>query len=108
MTLHPIERRANGQRYSEGLLVDVRPFFGGLSLWMHNRIGVIPMNKLSIHGITEITISKEVFENDELYDFGGAGFTVVNVTAIDDTGRSTRLTCFVEPGFALHSSIASV
>ena len=65
------------------------------------------MNKLSIHGITEITLSKEVFENDELYDFGGAGFTVVNVTAIDDTGRSTRLTCFVEPGFTLHSSIAS-
>jgi len=88
--------------------VDVWPIFGGLSLWMHHWRGVVSMNKLSIHGITEITLSKEVFENDELYDFGGAGFTVVNVTAIDDTGRSTRLTCFVEPGFALHSSIASV
>ena len=61
------------------------------------------MNKLSIHGITEITLDKEVFERGE----GGSEFTVINITATDDTGRNTRLTCFVKPGFALHSSIAS-
>ena len=60
--------------------------------------------KLSIHNITGITIDKEVFERSE----EGMDFTVINITATDDTGRSTRLSCFVEPGFTLHSSIASV
>ena len=78
--------------------------FGWLSLWLHNGIGAIPMNaKLSIHNITAITIDEEVFQRSE----EGMDFTVVNITATDDTGRSTRLTCFVEPGCTLHSSIAS-
>ena len=59
--------------------------------------------KLSIHNITGIAIDKEVFQRSE----EGMDFTVVNITATDDTGRSTRLTCFMEPGFTLHSSIAS-
>ena len=54
------------------------------------------MNKLSIHNITEITISREIFERGN-----GTEFTVINITATDDTGRSTRLTCFVEPGYTL-------
>ena len=60
--------------------------------------------KLSIHNITAITIDKEVFQRSA----EGMDFTVINITATDDTGRSTRLSCFVEPGFTLHSSIASV
>ena len=55
------------------------------------------MNKLSIHNITGITIEREVFQRSE----EGLDFTVVNITATDDTGRSTRLTCFVEPGYTL-------
>ena len=54
------------------------------------------MNKLSIHNITGITISREIFERGS-----GTDFTVINITATDDTGRSTRLTCFVEPGYTL-------
>ena len=71
--------------------------FGGLPLWLHNRSGVIPMNKLSIHNITGITIEREVFQRSE----EGMDFTVVNITATDDTGRSTRLTCFMEPSFTI-------
>ena len=59
--------------------------------------------KLSIHNITAIAIDKEVFQRSE----EGMDFTVVNITATDDLGRSTRIACFVEPGFTLHSSIAS-
>ncbi len=51
--------------------------------------------KLSIHNITAITIDKEVFERSE----EGTDFTVVNITATDVTGRNTRLTCFMQPGF---------
>ena len=54
------------------------------------------MNKLSIHNITGITISREIFERGS-----GTDFTVINITATDDTGRSTCLTCFVEPGYTL-------
>ena len=54
------------------------------------------MNKLSIHNITGSTISREIFERGS-----GTDFTVINITATDDTGRSTCLTCFVEPGYTL-------
>ena len=54
------------------------------------------MNKLSIHNITGITLSREIFERGN-----GTDFTVINITATDDTGRSTRLTCFVEPGYTI-------
>ena len=54
------------------------------------------MNKLSIHNITGITISREIFERGS-----GTDFTVINITATDDTGRSTRLTCFMEPSFTI-------
>ena len=54
------------------------------------------MNKLSINNITGITISREIFERGS-----GTDFTVINITATDDTGRSTCLTCFVEPGYTL-------
>mgnify|MGYP001193330595 CR=1 FL=1 len=52
------------------------------------------MNKLSIHHVTDITISREVFDSSANHD----GFTVVNITAEDKTGTRTRLTCFVERG----------
>ena len=51
------------------------------------------MNKLSIHHITDITITREVFEPSENH----GEFTVVNITAEDKNGTRTRLTCFVEP-----------
>ena len=54
------------------------------------------MNKLSIHNITGITISREIFERGS-----GTDFTVINITATAATGRSTCLTCFVEPGYTL-------
>ena len=53
--------------------------------------------KLSIHNITGITIDKEVFERSE----EGMDFTVVNITATDDTGRNTRLTCFMQSSFTM-------
>ena len=54
------------------------------------------MNKLSIHNITGITLSREIFERGN-----GTDFTVINITATDDTGRSTQLTCFMEPSFTI-------
>ena len=51
------------------------------------------MNKLSIHHVTDITITREVFEPSENH----GDFTVVNVTAEDKNGTRTRFTCFVEP-----------
>ena len=51
------------------------------------------MNKLSIHHITDITITREVFRPTENHN----EFTVVNITAEDKNGTRTRLTCFVEP-----------
>ena len=51
------------------------------------------MNKLSIHHVTDIDITREVFEPTE----NQGGFTVVNITAKDKNGTRTRLTCFVEP-----------
>ena len=51
------------------------------------------MNKLSIHHITDITITREVFEPSENH----GSFTVVNVTVEDRSGTRTRLCCFVEP-----------
>ena len=53
------------------------------------------MNKLSIHHITDITITREVFEPSENH----GEFTVVNITAEDKSGTRTRLSCFVEPDF---------
>ena len=50
------------------------------------------MNKLSIHHVTDITITREVFDSTENHD----EFTVVNITAEDKNGTRTRLTCFVE------------
>ena len=60
--------------------------------------------KLSIHNITEISIDKEVFQRSE----EGMDFTVINIRATDDTGRSTYLSCFVEPGFTFHSSFLAI
>ena len=54
------------------------------------------MNKLSIHNITDITISREIFERGY-----GVDFTVINITATDVNGTKTRLTCFVEPEYTL-------
>ena len=51
------------------------------------------MNKLSIHHITDITITRDVFRPTENHN----EFTVVNITAEDKNGTRTRLTCFVEP-----------
>ena len=51
------------------------------------------MNKVSIHHVTDIDITREVFEPTE----NQGGFTVVNITAKDKNGTRTRLTCFVEP-----------
>ena len=51
------------------------------------------MNKLSLHHITDIDITREVFKPSDNHD----GFTVVNITAEDKNGTRTRLTCFVEP-----------
>ena len=48
------------------------------------------MNKLSIHNITDIAISREVFERG-----GGTDFTVINITATDMSGTKTQLACFV-------------
>ena len=53
--------------------------------------------KLSIHNITAIAIDKEVFQRSE----EGMDFTVINITATDDTGRSTRLSCFMEPSYTI-------
>ena len=50
------------------------------------------MNKLSIHHITDITITRDVFRPTENH----GEFTVVNITAEDKNGTRTRLTCFVE------------
>ena len=51
------------------------------------------MNKVSIHHVTDIDITREVFEPTE----NQGGFTVVNITAKDKNGTRPRLTCFVEP-----------
>ena len=48
------------------------------------------MNKLSIHNITDIAISREVFERGS-----GTDFTVINITATDMSGTKTQLACFV-------------
>jgi len=48
------------------------------------------MNKLSIHNITDIAISREVFERGS-----GTDFTVINITATDMNGTKTQLACFV-------------
>ena len=54
------------------------------------------MNKLSIHNITDIALSREVFERG-----GGTEFTVINITATDTNGTKTQLSCFVEPEYTL-------
>ena len=58
------------------------------------------MNKLSIHGITEITIEREIIPRDASR-MNPSEFTVINVTAKDRNGTSTRLTCFVEPEYTI-------
>jgi|LUML01.1.fsa_nt_gb hypothetical protein len=62
--------------------------------------------KVSIHNITSVSIEQEVFERSS----ESLGFTVVNITATDDTGQKTRLACFMEPGVyvcATNSSTSS-
>ena len=54
------------------------------------------MNKLSLHNITDITLSREVFERGS-----GTDFTVINITATDVNGTKTFLTCFVEPEYTI-------
>ena len=54
------------------------------------------MNKLSIHNITDIALSREIFERNN-----GTDFTVINITATDRNGTKTRLACFVEPEYTL-------
>jgi hypothetical protein len=54
------------------------------------------MNKLSLHNITDITLSREVFERGS-----GIDFTVINITATDKNGTKTQLSCFVEPEYTL-------
>ena len=54
------------------------------------------MNQLSIHGITEITIQREIIPFDASR-MNPNEFTVINVTAQDKNGVRTRLSCFVEP-----------
>ena len=56
------------------------------------------MNQLSIHGITEITIQREIIPFDASR-MNPNEFTVINVTAKDKNGARTRLSCFVEPDF---------
>ena len=53
------------------------------------RNGLI-MNQLKIHNITDITISREVFERGSRTDF-----TVINITATDMSGTKTEIACFV-------------
>jgi len=54
------------------------------------------MNKLSIHNITDITLSREVFERGS-----ATQFTVINITATDMNGTKTQLACFMEPEYTL-------
>lgn len=49
------------------------------------------MNKLSIHNITDIAISREIYEPEN-----GTKFTVINITATDMNRTKTRLACFVQ------------
>jgi len=63
------------------------------------------MNKLSIHGITEITIEREIIPRDASY-MNPNEFTVINVTARDKNGTRTRLTCFVEPEYTIEPTTA--
>ena len=56
------------------------------------------MNELSIHGITEITIQREIIPFDASR-MNPNEFTVINVTAKDKHGVRTRLSCFAEPDF---------
>ena len=56
------------------------------------------MNELSIHGITEITIQREIIPFDASR-MNPNEFTVINVTAKDKHGVRTRLSCFAEPNF---------
>ena len=48
------------------------------------------MNKLSIHNITDIALSRQIFERGD-----GTDFTVINITATDMNGTQTELACFV-------------
>ena len=55
------------------------------------------MNKLSIHNITDIAISREVFERGS-----GDEFTVINITATDISGTKTQLTCFMDMEYTMY------
>ena len=55
------------------------------------------MNKLSIHNITDIAISREVFERGS-----GDEFTVINITATDLRGTKTQLTCFMGSEYTMY------
>ena len=48
------------------------------------------MNKLSLHNITNIALSRQIFERGD-----GTDFTVINITATDMNGTQTELACFV-------------
>ena len=58
------------------------------------------MNQLPIHGVTEITIEREIIARDDSY-MNPDDFTVINVTARDSKGTRTKLTCFVEPEYTI-------
>ena len=54
------------------------------------------MNKLSIHNITDITLSREIFERGS-----GTEFTVINITATDMSGTKTQIACFVGSDYTI-------
>ena len=54
------------------------------------------MNKLSLHNITDIALSREVFERES-----GTDFTVINITATDMSGTKTQLACFVTSEYTI-------
>ena len=54
------------------------------------------MNKLSLHNITDIALSREVFERGS-----GVEFTVINITATDMSGAKTQLSCFVGSDYTI-------
>ena len=54
------------------------------------------MNKLSIHNITDIALSRQIFERGD-----GTDFTVINILATDINGTQTELACFVTSEYTL-------
>jgi hypothetical protein len=54
------------------------------------------MNKLSLHNITDIALSREIFERGS-----GTEFTVINITATDMNGTKTQMACFMTSEYTL-------